>query len=100
MHVQKLIQQPDIILCNNPSPASASLTGHDWQNPSIFPAIIQHNLPHLKDLLVTFLHGSSTTWIHFTSDFMPGGLIDEATTEEHELAWMPATNDENEGSLG
>ncbi|KAF8800835.1 hypothetical protein BYT27DRAFT_7116520, partial [Phlegmacium glaucopus] len=28
------------------------------------------------------------------------GLIDEATTEEKELAWMPATNDVNEGALG
>jgi hypothetical protein len=27
-------------------------------------------------------------------------LIDEATAEERELAWMPATNDENEGALG
>lgn len=27
-------------------------------------------------------------------------LIDEATTEERELAWMPPTNDANEGALG
>ncbi|KAF8808276.1 hypothetical protein BYT27DRAFT_7097318, partial [Phlegmacium glaucopus] len=36
----------------------------------------------------------------FTSEFAPGGLIDEATVEEKKLAWMPATNDVNEGALG
>ena len=36
----------------------------------------------------------------FISEFAPGGLIDGATTEEQDLAWMPATNDENEGALG
>ena len=40
------------------------------------------------------------TWSRFTSEFAPGGLIDAATTEERDLAWMPATNDENEGALG
>ena len=34
------------------------------------------------------------------SEFAPGGLIDEATTEEKDLAWMPPTNDVNEGALG
>ena len=34
------------------------------------------------------------------TEFAPGGLIYEATAEERELAFMPATNDENEGLLG
>ncbi|KAJ7700437.1 hypothetical protein B0H17DRAFT_925361, partial [Mycena rosella] len=36
----------------------------------------------------------------FSSEFAPGGLIDEASASERQLAWMPATNDANEGSLG
>ena len=40
------------------------------------------------------------TWKRFTSEFAPGGLIDEATQEERDLAWMPSTNDINEGALG
>jgi len=32
--------------------------------------------------------------VRFISEFAPGGLIDEATVEEKELAWMPTTNDE------
>jgi len=47
-----------------------------------------------------FFEGAAETWKHFTSEFAPGGLIDEAIVEERELAWMPATNDENEGALG
>lgn len=40
------------------------------------------------------------TWKRFTSEFAPGGLIDEAIAEERNLAWMPPTNDVNEGALG
>ncbi|KAF8222953.1 hypothetical protein L208DRAFT_1185573, partial [Tricholoma matsutake] len=36
----------------------------------------------------------------FTLEFAPDGLIDQCTAEEKELAWMPATNDVNEGALG
>lgn len=57
-------------------------------------------MPHFQDVLVTFLKGAVQTWVHFTSEFAPGGLIDEATMEKRLLAWMPATNDENEGALG
>ena len=47
-----------------------------------------------------FLKGASSTWDRFTSEFVPGGMIDEATDLEKDLAWMPATNDLNEGALG
>lgn len=57
-------------------------------------------MPHFREALVAFLKGASETWSRFTSEFAPGGLIDEATTEEKELAFMPPTNDENEGALG
>jgi len=57
-------------------------------------------LPHLADVFVAFLKGASATWDRFTSEFVPGGIIDEATDLEKDLAWMPATNDLNEGALG
>ena len=53
-----------------------------------------------QPLLVAFFGGAFETWKRFTSEFAPGGLIDEATAEEKALAWMPATNDVNEGALG
>jgi hypothetical protein len=57
-------------------------------------------LPHLKDLLVQFFKDACETWKHFTTEFRPGGVIDEATDLQKELAWIPATNDVNEGILG
>ncbi|KAF8811731.1 hypothetical protein BYT27DRAFT_7088815, partial [Phlegmacium glaucopus] len=73
-----------------------------WQNPAVVKKIheLSPTLPHLQDLLLVFFKGAAETWERFTSEFAPGGLIDEATTEEKELAWMPATNDVNEGALG
>ena len=56
--------------------------------------------PNFKDLLVAFSTGAANTWEQFTSEFAEGGLIDEATAEERDLAWLTSTNDENEGALG
>ncbi|KAJ7935046.1 hypothetical protein B0H13DRAFT_2305200 [Mycena leptocephala] len=41
-----------------------------------------------------------TTWTRFSAEFAPGGLIDTCTATERQLAWMPSTNDANEGALG
>jgi len=57
-------------------------------------------LPHLSDLVVVFFKGACGTWKCFTTEFTPGGIIDSATDLQKELAWMPATNDVNEGMLG
>src|SRR6266568_6380667 len=101
-YMQKIIANPNILLGNNASYVTATLDGEEWQNPAIIEKIhdISTSLPHLQDLLVVFFKGAAETWKRFTSEFAPGGLIDEATAEERELAWMPATNDENEGALG
>jgi hypothetical protein len=99
-HIQTIIANPSNLLCENPSPITTSLGGDEWQNPDIFKSISDLGLPYLKELLIAFLTGADETWTRFTSEFAPGGLIDAATTEERDLAWMPATNDENEGALG
>jgi hypothetical protein len=49
---------------------------------------------------VAFFKGAAETWKRFTSEFAPGGLIDEASQEEHDLAWMLPKNDINEEALG
>jgi len=99
-HIQTIITNPFNLLCENPSSITASLGEDEWQHPNIFKSITDLALPHLEELLVAFFTGADETWTRFTSEFVPGGLIDAATTEERELAWMPATNDENEGALG
>src|SRR3984893_17631597 len=79
-----------------------AMDGKEWERPEVMQAIwaIAPELPCLKPVLVAFLTGAAKTWKCFTSEFAPGGLIDEATTEEKDLAWMPPTNDANEGALG
>src|SRR3954451_2034083 len=76
--------------------------GQIWDSPKAFEAIQQYvpELPHLIPVLVAFFKGAAKTWKRFTSEFSPGGLIDEATVAEKDMAWMPPTNDINEGALG
>jgi hypothetical protein len=57
-------------------------------------------LPHHFDVVFEFMTGARASWICFTSEFTPGGLIDQATHLQKELAWIPATNDLNESTLG
>ncbi|KII87531.1 hypothetical protein PLICRDRAFT_80884, partial [Plicaturopsis crispa FD-325 SS-3] len=57
-------------------------------------------LEHLLPLLVCFLKDSLVTWEHFTSEFATGGDIDITSAEECATAFMPTTNDVNEGALG
>src|SRR6266545_6507378 len=77
----------------NPSSVTTSLDGDEWQHPDIFKSIRDLGLPYLKELLIALFTGADETWTHFTSEFALGGLIDAATTEERNLAWMPATRD-------
>ena len=101
-HIEMVIENPDLLLGKEISPSTATLNGENWQNPSVILKIqeLEPSLPHLRELLVVFFQAALETWERFTSEFAPGGAIDQATTEEKELAWLPATNDENEGALG
>jgi hypothetical protein len=105
-HMQKIIANPDILIGKDldlsESYKTATLDGEKWQNPAVIKKIFDliPTLPHFHNLLIAFFKGAAQTWERFTSEFAPGGLIDEATAEERELAHMPATNDENEGLLG
>jgi hypothetical protein len=101
-HIEKIIENPDLLLGKEISPLTATLDGENWQNPPVILKIqeLAPSLPYLKELLVVFFQAALETWERFTSEFAPGGAIDQATTEEKELAWLSATNDENERALG
>ncbi|KAI0056411.1 hypothetical protein BV25DRAFT_1814075, partial [Artomyces pyxidatus] len=100
--IQKLIDNPSLLLGSDANPATGSMDGLDWFRPEAFEAVqkLAPELPYLEGALVAFLQGALATWERFTSEFAPGGLIDQATAIERERAWMPATNDANEGALG
>lgn len=78
------------------------MDGKEWGDVHAIKAVVElmPNLPHLKEITLAFFRGALATWLQFSSEFAPGGLIDEASATERQLAWMPSTNDANEGSLG
>jgi len=81
---------------------SGTLDGRIWDTPQAYYAVINMmpQLPHLRPILLAFFRGALTTWWRFTEEFEKGGAIDTASAEEKRLAWMPSTNDRNEGMLG
>ncbi|KAL5528602.1 hypothetical protein ACEPAF_7738 [Sanghuangporus sanghuang] len=103
-HIRKLINSPQIVLsCDNPQ--SAILNGNEyWNRPDTIKAIqiliTDGRLPHLEGLFKAFLSGSLAVWKRFSSEFSEDGMIVELTEQEKDLAWMPTTNDANEGALG
>jgi len=101
-HLEKVINDPSVLLPPTGSYESGTIDGLPWRNPEAMAEISQlaSSLPHLNSVLVAFFRGALVTWKRFTAEFHEGGLIDEATAEEKEHAWMPPTNDVNEGALG
>ncbi|KAJ7678791.1 hypothetical protein B0H17DRAFT_944135, partial [Mycena rosella] len=55
---------------------------------------------HLRAITIAFFRGALTAWVRFSSEFALGGVIDKCSVTEKQLAWMPSTNDANEGTLG
>ncbi|TBU51131.1 hypothetical protein BD310DRAFT_835246 [Dichomitus squalens] len=101
-HIQKLVDDPDLLLSPSALPESATLDGQPWDSPDAIAGIrnLQTNLPYLHPLLVEFLRGALDTWKRFTIEFAPGGIIERLTESQQNLAAMPKNNDRNEGGLG
>jgi hypothetical protein len=101
-HMKKVIENPDILLSADATYTTGAMDGKKWERPEVVDTILKQapELPHLSNVLVVFFKGACGTWKRFTTEFTPGGVIDGATDLQKELAWMPATNDVNEGILG
>ncbi|OCB90417.1 hypothetical protein A7U60_g2336 [Sanghuangporus baumii] len=104
-HIKRLIKAPQTILSAHSRPQEAILDGNkSWNRHDTIEAIqeliTKGRLPKLEQLFVAFLKGALSTWERFSSEFNEDGIIAALTEEEKELAWMPATNDANEGALG
>ncbi|RXW25130.1 hypothetical protein EST38_g727 [Candolleomyces aberdarensis] len=101
-HCQAVIDDPDLLISDDAMFEIATLDGKPWEDLDAVVAVrkLQGSLTHLPQALVAFFKGALATWIRFSAEFAPGGLIDEAGATERELAWMPSTNDTNEGALG
>ncbi|KAF7335877.1 hypothetical protein MSAN_02324700 [Mycena sanguinolenta] len=101
-HIQSILDDPDLLFGDELAFETATLDGQPWHNLLAIEGVLKlmPSLPHLKAITLAFFRGSLTTWIRFSSEFAPGGLIDECSATEKQLAWMPSTNDANEGALG
>ncbi|EJD07885.1 uncharacterized protein FOMMEDRAFT_74025 [Fomitiporia mediterranea MF3/22] len=111
-HVKKLINLPGLILNSDSNPLEAIFLADEakqqqydieiWKRPDAMKAVwvMAEHLPHLRDAFVAFLEASLTTWERFSEEYGENGEISRLTKEEKAKAWMPATNDANEGALG
>ncbi|KAJ7080892.1 hypothetical protein B0H15DRAFT_953240 [Mycena belliarum] len=101
-HIRTMIDDPSLIMGSDTSHLTGSLDGQLWEDPEAMNAALAlvPTLPHVREILLAFLRGALATWIRFSAEFAPGGLIDLASATEKEAAWMPSTNDANEGALG
>lgn len=102
-HIEHLISEPSLILAPNCDPKMATLDSRkEWNCPDAIRAIHSRasEWPWLEGCFKAFLTGALSTWKRFSSEFNDDGLIAALTQAERDLAWMPATNDTNEGALG
>ncbi|KDQ15074.1 hypothetical protein BOTBODRAFT_109214, partial [Botryobasidium botryosum FD-172 SS1] len=101
-HLQKLLDDRQLILSPQASYETGALDGKPWERPDAFYAVqrLAPQLPHLEGALIAFLEGARDTWVRFTSEFEEGGKIASASASEKRRAFMKPTNDDNEGALG
>jgi hypothetical protein len=101
-HIQQILDNPDIIFGGDLPYETAALDGKEWKDQKAVDAVkkLMSSLPHLQAITMAFFRGALATWVRFSSEFAPGGMIDQCSATEKQLAWMPSTNDANEGALG
>ncbi|KAJ7763617.1 hypothetical protein DFH07DRAFT_770789 [Mycena maculata] len=104
-HCQTLIDNPELWLDFDPDVfALATFDGQIPARREVLDQIKQLNengmLLHLDVMFPKFLEGALATWIRFSSEFAPGGVIDGLTDADKQHIWLPATNVRNEGALG
>jgi hypothetical protein len=76
-HIQRISDNPDILLSPTASYATGALDGLKWERPGAVTAIfaMKGNLPHLSAVISAFFSGALETWKHFTTEFTPGGSL-------------------------
>ncbi|KAL1732840.1 hypothetical protein EV714DRAFT_270463 [Schizophyllum commune] len=104
-HCQHLIDDPQLILdFASRSHIDATLDGQPFARPEVVDAIAQlvkeGRLKNLRQMLVSFIEGAKVTWLRFSSEYAPGGVIDGMSEDERSHVFLNATNDRNEGALG
>ncbi len=106
VHIDRILDNPTLVLGDDsevsPTQEDGTLDGQLWDFQDAFTGIqkILPILPDVRSTLVEYLEGAKETWKRFGAEFAPGGTIARLSKEQRERAWMPPTNDLNEGLLG
>ncbi|KAF8803000.1 hypothetical protein BYT27DRAFT_7244470 [Phlegmacium glaucopus] len=79
-----------------------TLDGKPWMDGMLVMSIqiLASELPDLELMISSMFSGCVDGWYQFTQEFVPGGPIDQLTSEQRSQMFIPATNDANEGALG
>ena len=101
-HIEKIIEDPNILIGPNVTPETATLDGEPWHNPDAISIILgdRDRYPHLKSALVEYFKGTLESWRRFTRDLLDNPKLSAATPEQRYLAFRYPVNDHNEGALG
>ena len=102
IHLQKIIQNPSILLASEVTYELGTMDGKPWYNATAIHAVhkLIPTLPHLEPVLVAFCKGALTSWQRFSVEFEEEEPIASLSSFDKNLAWRPPTNDLNEGALG
>lgn len=99
---RKIISCLELLFGPEMSSVEESVDGQQWDRPEAMYMVahLVPGLPHLRGLIIYFFEGALQAWECFAGEFAPGGQVDRPTATEKDNAWMPTTNDHNEGGLG
>ncbi|KAF8869688.1 hypothetical protein BD779DRAFT_1614354 [Infundibulicybe gibba] len=101
-HCAAIIANPQLLLAPDADFTRGALDGSVWERPEAFFSVqlLAPSLPDLEGCLISCFEGALETWGRFSTEFTAGGTISRLTEGEKQRAWIPATNDHNEGALG
>ncbi|KAF8880977.1 hypothetical protein BD779DRAFT_1445829 [Infundibulicybe gibba] len=101
-HLRTLIKHPELLYGPEATYSTGSMDGQLWDCPEAVYAVqaLAGGLPHIHGTLVAFLEGALETWERFSTEFSEDGEIANTSDIQRHRAWMPTTNDHNEGALG
>ncbi|KAJ7670938.1 hypothetical protein DFH06DRAFT_1293815 [Mycena polygramma] len=104
-HMRKLLKDPSLLLSSAPDAhTAAALDGKPWSDVKAWAdsecVRLAPSHTDVRPLILAGLESALECFERVTTEFAPGGLIDQATAAERLAAHMPSTNDANEGLLG
>ncbi|KAF7335846.1 hypothetical protein MSAN_02331100 [Mycena sanguinolenta] len=101
-HIQKLHDNPDLLLDPTSSCEDATLDGKPFRDQFAVDSVhcMASRCPHLEVILKEFLKATLPAWERFSAEFAPDSIISLLSPAEKLLISIPPMNDSNEGLLG